>query len=158
MKIYFAGPLFTEAERRWIRGVKREIEELAARRGRSVEVLWPYELLDREEAEALGEGAKREIFLRCKTHLEDSDLLLALLDGPQVDDGVAWEMGYFFRLREGASRPIIGIRTDFRRAGEAKNSIVNAMIECSCDRIAASTEELLAILPDFLEAGELGRR
>lgn len=28
--------------------------------------------------------------------------------------------------------------------------MVNAMIECSCDRIARSTEELLEIVSDFI--------
>jgi hypothetical protein len=41
---------------------------------------------------------------------------------------------------------IIGIRTDFRNAGEGRNSLVNAMVECACDRIARSSEELVEIL------------
>lgn len=38
---------------------------------------------------------KSEIFSRCKSHLDDADMVIALLDGPQVDDGTAWEIGYF---------------------------------------------------------------
>ncbi len=37
---------------------------------------------------------------------------------------------------------IIGIRTDFRRAGESEGAVVNAMIECSCDWVVRSSEEL----------------
>ncbi len=29
------------------------------------------------------------------THLEDADIVIALLDGPQVDDGTAWEIERF---------------------------------------------------------------
>jgi hypothetical protein len=39
----------------------------------------------------------------------------------------------------------IGVRTDFRNAGESSGQVVNAMIECSCDRIAQLTGELLGI-------------
>jgi hypothetical protein len=45
---------------------------------------------------------------------------------------------------------IIGIRTDFRRAGESEDAIVNPMIECSCDRIVRSREELMERICDLL--------
>ncbi len=77
-------------------------------------------------------------------NLDQADVLIALLDGPQVDDGTAWEIGYFFSIRE-RSR-IIGIRTDVRNAGESSNSVVNAMIEMSCGRVVRSVEELLETL------------
>ena len=58
--------------------------------------IFPYDLITQEEIDRLGEKAKLEIFSRCKSHLDDSDLMIALLDGPQVDDGTAWEIGYFY--------------------------------------------------------------
>jgi hypothetical protein len=36
----------------------------------------------------MGPKAKLEIFSRCKSHLDDADMLIALLDGSQVDDGL----------------------------------------------------------------------
>jgi nucleoside 2-deoxyribosyltransferase len=149
MKLYFAGPLFSEAERNWIRNTKKEIETLARERGKEIHLVWPYELISQEEIDSLGDMAKREIFLRCKSQLEDSDILIALLDGAQVDDGTAWEIGYFYRMR-GEGSLVIGVRTDFRNAGEGKTSVVNAMIECSCDRIARSTTELLQMVAEVL--------
>ncbi len=68
--------------------------------------------------------------------------MVALLDGPQVDDGTAWEVGYFF-ARGGK---IIGLRTDFRKAGETKESTINLMIERSCIAISKSPEMLLSDL------------
>ncbi|MGA3118895.1 MAG: nucleoside 2-deoxyribosyltransferase [Syntrophobacteraceae bacterium] len=62
------------------------------------------------------------------THLDDTDLVIALLDGPQVGDGPAWEIGYFC-ARKSPEQKIIRIRTDFRRAGESEGTVVNAMIE-----------------------------
>jgi nucleoside 2-deoxyribosyltransferase len=89
MKIYLAGPLFSEAERNWMRKLKTEIESLAASKNHPVNVIWPYELLSQDEIESLGDQAKYEIFSRCKFHLDDTDVLIALLDGPQVDDGTS---------------------------------------------------------------------
>jgi nucleoside 2-deoxyribosyltransferase len=64
-----------------------------------------------------------------------------------VDDGTAWEIGYFFSQ----GKSVLGIRTDFRRAGEHEHSRVNLMIECSClalvdeeDRLVAELKRLMA--------------
>lgn len=143
MKIYFAGPLFSEAERDWIRATIRKIEALGLTPGgNKLEIIFPYDLMTQEEIAALGDKAIWEIFSRCKSHLEDAGLVIALLDGTQVDDGTAWELGYFYAVRS-PDRKIIGIRTDFRRAGECESSNANAMIACSCDRIVTSTQALL---------------
>jgi nucleoside 2-deoxyribosyltransferase len=68
--------------------------------------------------------------------------VIALLGAPQVNDGTAWEIGCFF-ARKLPEQKIIGIRIDFRRAGESEGTVVSAMIEGSCDWIARSREELL---------------
>ena len=44
---------------------------------------------------------------------------------------------------------IIGIRTDFRRAGESEGGVVNPMIECSCDWVVRTREELLETISDL---------
>ena len=148
MKIYLAGPIFSEADQEWLLRLKIRIEEFARSKGKKVEVIWPYELIDRLEIESLGELAKQEIFDRCRSNLDRADLLIALLDGSQVDDGTAWEVGYFFSIRDRSK--IIGIRTDFRRAGETGTSVVNAMIETSCGKIIKSVEELMEVLSEML--------
>ncbi|MFZ0932479.1 MAG: nucleoside 2-deoxyribosyltransferase [Syntrophobacteraceae bacterium] len=140
MRVYLAGPLYSEAERDWMKKLKGRIENLAPISADKVDVIWPYELITAEAIMALGQSAKYEIFSLCKSYLGDSDLVIAVLDGPQVDDGTAWEIGYYHALSKGK---IIGIRTDFRRAGESGGA--NAMIECSCDRIVESEEEFFRI-------------
>ena len=97
MKIYFAGPLFSEAERDWIRATINKIESLAAQRGMKTEIIFPYDLITQDVIDRLGEHAKVEIFSRCKSHLDDTDLVIALLDGSQVDDGTAWADRVFLR-------------------------------------------------------------
>ena len=148
VKIYFAGPLFCESERDWIRSTINKIESLAAQRGTKTEIIFPYDLITHEEIELLGAKAKLKIFSRCKSHRDDADMVIALLDGSQVDDGTAWEIGYFY-ARKSPEQKIIGIRTDFRRAGENEGALVNPMIECSCDWIVRSKEELLETISQF---------
>jgi nucleoside 2-deoxyribosyltransferase len=118
LSTYFAAPLLTESERDWIRSAIGKTESFAVRHGAKVEIIFPYELITQSEIDRLGEQAKLEIFSRCKSHLDDTDILIALLDGPQVDDGTSWEIGYFY-ARKSPEQKIIGIRTDFRRAGES---------------------------------------
>ncbi len=142
MKIYLAGPLFTHPEQQWLQALQNTIQQAADEHRSDVTVVWPYTLVSEQEIEALGDRAKYEIFTRCRRSLDESDIVVALLDGTQVDDGTAWELGYFCALRE-EGQHILGIRTDFRKAGDVFNAEVNLMIDCSCDLIVHSVEELL---------------
>jgi len=148
MKIYLAGPLFTQAEQEWVRRLKAQILTRAA--ASPVEVYWPHDLFSEREIAGWGDRAKHEIFGRCREYLDRADAVVALLDGTQVDDGTAWEIGYFYS-RRGPGQPIIGIRTDFRKAGDAATARVNLMIDCSCDAIVTTVDDLL------LEIGKLPR-
>ena len=120
MKIYLAGPLFTQAEQDWLRRLKAQI--LTRAPAAPVEVCWPHDLFSDQEIAGWGDRAKHEIFDRCREHLDRSDAVVALLDGTQVDDGTAWEIGYFYARRR-PGKPIIGIRTDFRKAGDTANAM-----------------------------------
>ena len=123
MKIYFAGLLFSEADRDWSRATIKEIQSLAVQHGADLKIIFPYGLITEAEIDRLGSNAKFEIFSRCKEHLDDADMVIARLDGPQVDDGTAWEIGYFY-AKMSPEKKIIGIRTDFRRASECEGACV----------------------------------
>ncbi|HWQ18454.1 MAG TPA: nucleoside 2-deoxyribosyltransferase [Methanotrichaceae archaeon] len=133
-KIYLAGPLFSSAEIEWAGMVKKEIEKAL---GDRAEVIWPHEIAS---------GSAREIFEANTSALRGCDLLVAILDGAQVDDGTAWEVGFHY----GRHGRILGIRTDFRQAGETSSSKVNAMIECACIDIAQNLDELIFKLEELL--------
>lgn len=135
IKIYFAGPLFSESERKWVESVIERLYALVVKLDIPVEIIWPWELFGPGELDALGDQAQQEVFKRCREHLDSSDMVIALLDGALVDDGTVWEIGYYYTVRPDGAL-IIGVRTDGRRASEFSNSRVNCMIECSCDRIA----------------------
>ncbi len=135
-RIYLSGPLFSHAEIAWGRRVKAALEEARE----SVEVVWPHEL---------AAGSPQEIFQANLRALDDCDLMIAILEGPQVDDGTAWEVGYFYAK----GRRILGIRTDFRKAGESEHSRVNLMVESSCLAVADSLEQLVSLLDSVLSRG-----
>ena len=134
-KIYLSGPLFSRGEIAWGERVKRFLED----RLDGVLIIWPHEIVP---CLAL----PLQIFQANLQALKEADIMVAMLDGPQVDDGTAWEIGYFFMQ----GKKILGIRTDFRRAGETDNSRVNLMIECSCQGISSSLEELASDLKRLL--------
>lgn len=143
--IYQAGPLFTDAEQHWHLALKKKIEESIKTQGHVAKVIWPYELLPGEvETNEVGKG--QLIFKTCLDALTSADVVIALLDGVQVDDGTAWEIGYAYAL----GKPILGIRTDFRQAGEHPGATVNAMVEYSCSNISRTTDCLLNELHKYL--------
>jgi nucleoside 2-deoxyribosyltransferase len=88
---------------------------------------------------------QERLFSFNKTALEDSDFIVAIIDGADADSGTAWEMGYAFAL----GKPVIAVRTDFRRVGH--HEYVNLMLEQSA-KVVGSLEDVLAALqfPLFL--------
>ena len=137
MQIYLAGPLFTHAEQQWLAGLRDRLADLPDTR-----VVWPHDLISPADLKRWGTAAKQQIYRLCQSHLDSTDLLIALLDGTQVDDGTAWEIGYFTARRH-SGQHVIGLRTDFRRAGDAPETVVNLMIDCACDRIVTDIDQLL---------------
>lgn len=150
LNIYQAGPLFTEAEQDWHRKAKAAMEEALAAASILARISWPGEFFSAEEIRAWGPMAKHHIFNRCMEDLRSAQLVVALLDGVQVDDGTAFEMGAFHALEQG---PILGVRTDFRNAGDTDDSCINVMLECSCKTVYRSlnalTEGLVATIRDL---------
>ncbi len=131
MKIYFAGPLFTPAERRFI-------DECAAQlRGAGFDVFVPHE----NELALDGTVTAARIFAKDRTALSEANAVLAVLDGPVIDDGTACEIGIFYGLMQSDSskKGIVGMTHDLRatrestRENEAKglNLFVVGCIEAS---------------------------
>lgn len=57
--------------------------------------------------------------------LEKSDILIAVLDGVEIDSGVAAEIGAFSML----NRPIVGVFTDTRQQGRDNQKKIDALVE-----------------------------
>lgn len=89
--------------------------------------------------------------------IDESEAVLASLDGPDVDSGTAVEIGYAFARR----RLVVGVRTDVRRCADNEAGIVNLMVEtCIADSggvLVRSLEEAVAFLAGKLRPGAAGR-
>jgi hypothetical protein len=140
LKIYFAGPLFTPYERSFID------ECAAALRGDGFEVFVPHE---HELATGVGISAAW-VFAKDRPGIEHADAMLAILDGPSVDDGTACEIGMFHALMQcdPSKKGIVGLLTDIRGLrGESTgvNLFVQGAIQ-DVGRIVASIDEARAVL------------
>ncbi len=114
--VYLAAPLFSEAERDFNRKLGDEIK----RAGFNV-------FLPQEDSNNVKEKKNRQeiIFNKNTEAIESSDMVVAVIDGTDVDSGTSWEIGYAFAK----GKPIFGLRTDFRTLGI--EGTVNLMIERS---------------------------
>ena len=144
MRIYVSGALFSDAERAWL-------DELAARlRGEGFECFVPHEQPT--------ELTPAEVYRVDAEGVRSSDVLLAWLDGPSVDDGTACEIGMFAELVERDERRyrgIVGLVTDRRlqrrrgnAAGDGMNLFVAGAIE-ACGRICWSVDEAVEALREL---------
>ena len=144
MRVYLAGPLFSDAERAWLDG-------LAARlRGEGIDCFVPHEHFGE-----LTELSPGEVFRVDTEGVRSADVLLAWLDGPVVDDGTACEIGIFAQLVASGDPKylgIVGLVTDLRlqrrrgnAVGDGMNLFVVGAIE-SAGRLCWSVDEAVAEL------------
>jgi len=143
VRVYFAGPLFTPYERSFI-------DECAARlRAEGVEVFVPH-----ENALAAGDTSAATIFAKDWKALSDADAVVALLDGPMVDDGTACEVGIFYALMQTdpAKKGIVGLLTDLRstlrQEGYGVNLFVLGCIEAA-GKVCGSMDEVVDVLAEW---------
>ena len=125
--VYLAAPLFSEAELDFNRKLRDKIKKA----GFNV-------FLPQEDSNNIKDEKTRQkiIFGKNEAAIQNSDIIVAVIDGTDVDSGTAWEIGYAYAL----GKPIVGLRTDFRTLGI--EGTVNLMIERSV-RLCASVPELL---------------
>jgi nucleoside 2-deoxyribosyltransferase len=130
VKIYLAGPLFTEAERDFNIRLATRLEKL----GHAVF------LPQRDTPQDGGADRARRVFAADLHGLQGADAVVAVCDGALVDDGTAWEVGY----AHARGIPIYGLRTDPRTVRPDER--FNLMIEQSLRGLARSIDELVALL------------
>jgi nucleoside 2-deoxyribosyltransferase len=144
-RCYVASPLgFSEAGRHYYAQV------LMPALGSVVEPVDPWSLTDPGEVErAAGEGRARELWLeigrRNAEAIASCELLVAVLDGQEVDSGTAAELGY--AAAKGLT--CFGLRSDLRQSGEpgvAVNLQVEHFVVASGGKVAGTLDELLEAL------------
>jgi nucleoside 2-deoxyribosyltransferase len=140
VRVYFAGPLFTPYERSYI-------DECAARlRSEGIDVFVPH-----ENVLAAGDTSPATIFRKDWDGLVKADAVVALLDGPLVDDGTACEIGIFYALMQSdpTKKGIVGLLTDLRSTvgheGHGLNLFVEGCVEAG-GPIVGSIDEAVEVL------------
>jgi nucleoside 2-deoxyribosyltransferase len=76
------------------------------------------------------------VYKKCIEGIRSSDVVVAVLDGPDADSGTCFEVGYAKAL----GKPVIGIRTDTRPSQEKG---VNAMLSQGCDSMIVGPSGVL---------------
>ena len=148
MRVYVAGPLFSEAERAWLDALAQRL------RDDGHDCFVPHENFPQ-----LAEATVEQVYRIDSDGLRSANALIAWLDGPMVDDGTACEIGMFAELaRSGGDhyRGIVAITTDLRlerrRAvnvvGGGMNLFVGGAIE-SCGRICHTVDEAVDALREL---------
>ncbi len=135
-QVYLAGPLFSDAERRFNEMLTRRLER------------WVNVYLPQRDgglmSEMVQDGvqphvAACRVFRRDMDAIHQVDYLIAILDGRAIDEGVAFELGIAFSQ----SKRCVGLQTDSRRLASWGN---NPMITGALEMVFPSVDELITWL------------
>ena len=146
MNVYFAGPLFTLAERRFNEELARELKRLCPK----LDIFFPQDC----DAQFEGRPDFAQRMYQCMMEaVERCDAMVAILDGPDSDSGTCIELAY----ARAKGKPVIGVRTDLRdgeinglnimTAGICSSLVKLKSTSCTIGEIAAGVVRELAILP-----------
>jgi nucleoside 2-deoxyribosyltransferase len=133
LRIFLAAPLFSEAERDF----NSKIAAAFRKEGFEVWLAQEHKFVEDHSIKM-----KNAIFTEDLEALKKSDIILAVLDGVDVDSGVAFEVGFGYANR----KPVLGLKTDHRVFSGVEP--VNLMLEASIAKLCKSMEEAM----DFLNA------
>jgi nucleoside 2-deoxyribosyltransferase len=135
MRIYFAGPLFSAAERDW------NVTLVTALRGAGHDVFLPQEQEPGKDAQG--------IFATDVGGIDWADGLVAIMDGADPDSGTCWEVGYAY-----GKKPIVLVRTDMRRnvgsGGSGYNPMLTESATIRVDAVAAPIDRVVREVLDAL--------
>ncbi len=144
MKIYFAGPLFNNAERQFNQELTNKLELLGfevflPQRDGVEKNNPPYSNMNPKERRRAMFELDRDKILNC-------DIFLFILDGRVPDEGACVELGiaYTEKYIKKGKRKLIGYHTDVRAA--FIGSKLNPMLRIPLDYIAEKEEELTNFL------------
>ena len=131
-KIYIASPLFNDREREYNRYIRNLLIP-------EFDVFLPQEdglLLEDLVSNGMEKDVAEKIIFKADiSAMKDSDIIVAVLDGANIDEGVAFELGYCRAF----GKICVGLQTDARRQLPTGN---NPMISQSCFKIFHSITEL----------------
>jgi nucleoside 2-deoxyribosyltransferase len=140
MKIYFAGPLFSEAEKRFNQLLCDKLESIGfevflPQRDGVEKDKPPYDTMPKEERRVA-------MFNLDRDKIFESDIFLFVLDGRVPDEGACVELGLAYAHRELAKskKALVGLQTDVRAA--FLGSKLNPMLRVPMDYVAENETDL----------------
>lgn len=140
LKIYFAAPLFSRAELAFNEEVVFELQA-------SFNVYLPQRdgglMAEMVRDGRAVDAAASAIFKRDINAILNCDVVIAVLDGRCIDEGVAFEIGFAFAH----SKRCVGLQTDPRRLMPSGN---NPMIERALERVFLNIREFWTWAEDCL--------
>jgi nucleoside 2-deoxyribosyltransferase len=146
MRIYFAAPLFNEAECRFNEDVCRQLEEaghsvfLPQRDGfEGIDSVFEQEGIENQK------DASMKIYDTDREEVLGADLVIAVLDGAVTDPGVAVEVA----IAKEHDIPVTALLTDVRPFSE--DEPINALVFGCLDRTVESSSKLVATLGESVE-------
>lgn len=122
MKIYLANGLFSMADFHFNQLIAEKVREAYP----EVDLFLPQES---EINDKNSYANSQDIFLTDYNALKESDLVIAVIDGIEIDSGVACEIG----IANALGIPVIGLYTDVRQLGTGNTKKINALIEDSVE-------------------------
>ena len=161
MKVYFANGLFSQADAEFNAKIVAKIRAQYP----LVEVYLP-----QENASINDKNNYANSLMIAKADTDEvlaSNLLIAVLDGPTIDNGVASEIGVAYQ----AKVPIIGLYTDTRRLGADNQQKLDALQQVAENqfhylnlyttgliklngKIVTSVDDLVAAIDEYAERGD----
>ncbi len=121
-RFYLAAPLFSQQERQWNRALAQAIE--TGLPGSLVVLPQDFRVGGRYN----DQRHYGPLFRKLLAAIAGCDALIAVLDGPDVDSGTAFEIGYAYALK----KSVIGLRTDYRPGADHG---VNLMVAGACRQL-----------------------
>ena len=157
LKIFLASPLgFSESGRFFLR--EKVIPEIESEK---VHIIDPWRDFDSDERK-IQDMMKKDTKMQIKelneyaTHiaarnekdLRDADMMIAILDGVDVDSGTAAEIG----LAYGLGKKVIGYRSDLRQTGENLATTINLQVEYDIINSGGKITFSLQELKDYIKS------
>jgi nucleoside 2-deoxyribosyltransferase len=140
MHAYISGPMFNPGEQYYL----AQIDERVRKAG------FTTFLPTRDGLPFVGPQSVEPIFRQDVQQATKADVVVACLNGMDVDSGTACELGMAYA----SGRYIVGVYTDLRLHFQYQT--VNLMIQCSLDHLSTDLDDLEWHLAEYLKRKTTG--
>jgi len=152
MLIYFASPLFSQAERSFNLQLTQKLEE------RGFSVFLPQrdgvEIRKPAYSDMTTDELCQTIFTLDRDRILAADIFLFVLDGRVPDEGACVELGIAHSHKHllNQDKLLIGLQTDLRASFNFLGTKLNAMIYAALDHISENEDDLMTSLESYRRA------